>query len=137
MGIVNVTPDSFSDGGRYFSADAAAEHGRQLIRQGADILDIGGESSRPGALPVSLEEELSRVIPVVEALVRENVPISVDTVKAEVMKEAISAGCSMINDINALQGIDPGFLAKSDVAVCLMHKQGEPMTMQHKPSYND
>lgn len=136
MGIVNVTPDSFSDGGRYFSVDAAAEHGRRLIEEGADILDIGGESSRPGALPVSCDEELSRVIPVIRALSREAVPLSVDSVKPEVMREAISAGVSMINDINALQGIDHDFIVKSDVAVCLMHKQGEPVSMQLAPSYN-
>lgn len=136
MGIVNVTPDSFSDGGRYFSVDAAVEHGRRLIDEGADILDIGGESSRPGALPVSSDEELARVIPVIKALAHEQVPLSVDTVKPEVMKEAISAGVSMINDINALQGVDHDFIAESDVALCLMHKQGEPVTMQLAPSYN-
>lgn len=137
MGIVNVTPDSFSDGGKFLSTNAAIDHGLRLMEEGADILDIGGESSRPGALPVPLDDELDRVIPVIEALVRANVPISVDTVKVGVMREAISAGCSMINDINAFQGVAMDFLANSNAALCLMHKQGEPMTMQHAPSYND
>jgi len=137
MGIVNVTPDSFSDGGKFASREAAVEHGMRLIEQGADILDIGGESSRPGACAVHLDEELDRVIPVVEALAKMDVPVSVDTVKVEVMQEAIGVGASLINDINALQGIDPEFLVNSEVAVCLMHKQGEPLTMQLAPSYND
>ena len=137
MGIVNVTPDSFSDGGKFASRDAAVEYGVRLIEQGADILDIGGESSRPGAHAVHLDEELDRVIPVIEALAKMDVPVSVDTVKVEVMQEAIGVGASLINDINALQGIDPDFLAHSEVAVCLMHKQGEPLTMQLAPSYND
>lgn len=137
MGIVNVTPDSFSDGGKFASSNAAVEYGMHLVEQGADILDIGGESSRPGAQTVPLEEELERVIPVVEALAKMDVPVSVDTVKVEVMKEAIGVGASLINDINALQGIDPDFMVNSDVAICLMHKQGEPMTMQLAPSYND
>lgn len=136
MGIVNVTPDSFSDGGMHSSAGSAIEHGHALIGEGADIIDVGGESSRPGAQPVSLEEELSRVIPVVEALAR-SVPVSVDTTKPEVMAEAISAGAAMINDINALSGVDPAFLAGSTVSICLMHMQGDPMTMQHAPRYND
>ena len=110
MGIVNVTPDSFSDGGKFASSNAAVEYGIRLVEQGADILDIGGESSRPGAQAVPLEEELDRVIPVVEALAKMDVPVSVDTVKVEVMKEAISVGASLINDINALQGIDPDFM---------------------------
>ncbi len=137
MGIVNVTPDSFSDGGKFASREAAVEYGMRLIEQGADILDIGGESSRPGARAVHLDEELDRVVPVVEALAKMDVPVSVDTVKVEVMQEAIGVGASLINDINALQGIDPDFLAHSEVAVCLMHKQGEPLTMQLAPSYDD
>ncbi len=135
MGIVNVTPDSFSDGGR--CVDEAIDHGLLLFSEGADILDIGGESSRPGAFPVSVEEELARVLPVIEALVRENIPVSVDTVKPEVMKEAIRCGACMINDIRALEGIDPGFIARSEVGVCLMHMQGEPRTMQDAPLYRD
>ncbi len=137
MGIINVTPDSFSDGGKYLSGHSAIRHALRLFGEGADIVDIGGESSRPGALPVSLEEELARVIPVVEALARENVPVSVDTTKKRVMQEAMDSGASMINDIHALQGMDMDFLARSDVAVCLMHMKGEPSTMQLAPSYND
>jgi dihydropteroate synthase len=136
MGVVNVTPDSFSDGGRFFSVESAIEHGFKLIEEGADIIDVGGESSRPGALPVPTDEELSRVIPVVEALAG-SVPVSVDTVKTDVMMDAISAGAALINDINALSGIDPAFLADSSVSICLMHMQGDPMTMQRSPSYND
>lgn len=137
MGIINVTPDSFSDGGCFSTTRAAVEHGIRLIDEGADILDIGGESSRPGARPVSMEEELQRVIPVVEAFARENVPVSVDTMKRGVMRAAIDSGAAMVNDINALQGIDMDFIAKSDVAVCLMHKQGDPATMQDAPRYHD
>ena len=138
MGIVNVTPDSFSDGGRHFDAARAIAHGRQLVEEGADLLDIGGESSRPGAQSVSAEEELRRVLPVIEALAGVGVPLSVDTVKPEVMRRAVAAGASVINDIAALRA--PGALeaaAASDAAVCLMHMQGEPRTMQADPSYGD
>jgi dihydropteroate synthase len=138
MGIVNVTPDSFSDGGRHFDAARAIAHGRQLVEEGADMLDIGGESSRPGAQSVSAEEELRRVLPVIEALAGVGVPLSVDTVKPEVMRRAVAAGASVINDIAALQA--PGALeaaAASEAAVCLMHMQGEPRTMQADPSYGD
>lgn len=138
MGIVNVTPDSFSDGGRHFDAARAIAHGRQLVEEGADLLDIGGESSRPGAQSVSAEEELRRVLPVIEALAGVGVPLSVDTVKPEVMRRAAAAGASVINDIAALQA--PGALeaaAASDAAVCLMHMQGEPRTMQADPHYGD
>lgn len=139
MGIVNVTPDSFSDGGKYNSVELAVEHALQLIAEGADILDIGGESTRPGALPVSLDEELRRVIPVIEALSRvTTVPLSIDTYKPEVMRAAIAAGADMVNDICALR--EPGALevvADSHVGVCLMHMQGVPQTMQLDPSYND
>jgi dihydropteroate synthase len=138
MGIVNVTPDSFSDGGRHFDAARAIAHGQQLVEEGADMLDIGGESSRPGAQSVSAEEELRRVLPVIEALAGVGVPLSVDTVKPEVMRRAVAAGASVINDIAALQA--PGALeaaAASDAAVCLMHMQGEPRTMQADPSYGD
>jgi dihydropteroate synthase len=136
MGIVNVTPDSFSDGGKFLSHDAAIAHAHQLIEEGADILDIGGESTRPGAAPASLQEELDRVMPVIEALATGPVPLSVDTQKPEVMKAAIAAGVAMVNDVNALQA--PGAVetcAASNVAVCLMHMQGEPRTMQSNPHY--
>jgi len=138
MGVVNVTLDSFSDGGRYLDPEAAIAHARALIGEGADILDIGAESSRPGARGVSAEEELSRLMPVLEGLRDCAVPISVDTVKPEVMRAAIAAGASMINDITALRS--PGALEAvvgSDVGVCLMHMQGEPRTMQQSPSYRD
>ncbi len=138
MGVVNVTPDSFSDGGRYHDPGAAIAHGRRLIDEGADILDIGGESSRPGADPVSEEEELRRVLPVLEGVADCGVPLSVDTVKPAVMGRAIAAGATMINDIAALQA--PGALeavAASDAAVVLMHMQGEPRTMQAAPTYGD
>jgi len=139
MGIVNVTPDSFSDGGRFNSAERAVEHALKLVEEGADMLDIGGESSRPGAEPVTLDEELQRVIPVVERLAGKiGVPISVDTYKPEVMRAAIAAGADIINDIRALQ--EPGALAvvaASNVGVCLMHMQGTPQTMQQDPHYAD
>jgi dihydropteroate synthase len=138
MGIVNVTPDSFSDGGRHLLRDAALAHAHQLISEGADILDIGGESTRPGALPVSVQEELDRVLPVIEGLRNVAVPLSIDTFKTEVMSAAIQAGANMVNDINALQ--QPGALAAvaaSNAAVCLMHKQGQPQTMQQAPQYQD
>jgi len=138
MGIVNVTPDSFSDGGHHLRCDAALVHAHQLIREGADILDIGGESTRPGALPVGTQEELDRVMPVIEGLRGAPVPLSVDTCKPEVMRAALAAGASMVNDINALQ--QPGALASvvaSHAAVCLMHKQGNPQTMQEQPQYQD
>ncbi len=139
MGIVNVTPDSFSDGGRYSRTDLAVAHALTLIADGADILDIGGESTRPGAEPVSLEEELARVIPVIRALAKVvKVPLSIDTYKPEVMRLAIEAGADMVNDVQALRR--PGALevvANSDVGVCLMHMQGEPKTMQIAPHYDD
>ena len=138
MGVVNVTPDSFSDGGRFTDPTAAVAHARKLIDEGADILDIGGESTRPGSDGISLDEERRRVLPLLELLAGDNVPISVDTQKAQLMHEAISAGASMINDIDALQA--PAALAAvaaSDVAVCLMHKQGAPADMQTDPRYDD
>ena len=139
MGIVNVTPDSFSDGGKFSSTNLAVAHALKLISEGADILDIGGESTRPGAEPVSLDEELNRVIPVIEALHKvSSVPISVDTYKPEVMRLAIAAGADMVNDVRALQ--EEGALevvANSQVGVCLMHMQGTPQTMQLSPSYVD
>ena len=136
MGVVNVTPDSFSDGGRFEDAEAALAHAHSLLEEGADILDVGGESTRPGAATVAAEEELRRVLPVVRQL--RDVPISVDTRKPEVMRAALDFGASMINDIQALSA--PGALeavAKSDCAVCLMHMQGEPGTMQRDPHYAD
>jgi dihydropteroate synthase len=138
MGVVNVTPDSFSDGGRFFDKDAAVSHALRLIEEGADIVDIGGESSRPGALPATEEEELDRILPVLEGLKGIEKPISIDTRRTRVMREALKAGASMINDIDALTA--PGALeavAASDCAVCLMHKKGEPATMQQAPRYDD
>lgn len=139
MGIVNVTPDSFSDGGKYTSTHLAVDHALKLIAEGADILDIGGESTRPGAIPVGLEEELSRVIPVIQTLSAiTTVPLSIDTYKPEVMCAAIAAGAHIVNDIRALQ--EEGALevvANSNAGVCLMHMQGTPRTMQLQPSYHD
>jgi dihydropteroate synthase len=137
MGVVNVTADSFSGDGRP-DADAAIAHARRLLADGARIVDIGGESTRPGAAPVSERTELERVIPVVEALAKESAIVSVDTAKPAVMKAAIAAGATMINDVRALRA--PGTLdviGASDVAVCLMHMQGEPRTMQERPHYAD
>jgi dihydropteroate synthase len=140
MGIVNVTPDSFSDGGRFATPDAAVNHGVRLAAEGADLLDIGGESSRPGSKPVPPDEELARVIPVVRGLAaRVNVPISVDTTKAEVARQALLAGASIINDISAGRG-DPdmiGVVRDAGAAVVLMHMQGTPETMQQNPTYTD
>ncbi len=138
MGIVNVTPDSFSDGGHYLDARAAIEHGLRLIEAGADLLDIGGESTRPGAAPVPSEVELERVIPVVEGLRGTGVALSVDTMKPAVMQAALAAGADMINDVNALRA--PGAWAAvrdSPCGLCLMHMRGEPRTMQNAPHYND
>ena len=138
MGVVNVTPDSFSDGGRFGSASAAAAHARQLIDEGADIIDIGGESTRPGALEVALDDERRRVMPVLERLADLVVPVSVDTRKPEIMREAIAAGVSMVNDIEALQAPESlAVAAGSNVAICLMHKRGAPASMQARPSYAD
>jgi len=138
MGVVNVTPDSFSDGGHYLDPKAAIDRAKALIEEGADILDIGAESSRPGARGVSFEEELSRLMPVLEGLRDCAVPISVDTAKPEVIRAAIAAGASMINDIGALRASGAlETVAPSDVAVCLMHMQGEPRTMQHEPRYGE
>lgn len=139
MGIVNVTPDSFSDGGRFFDRKAAADHARELVAAGADILDVGGESTRPGAVEVSLQEELDRVLPVVEAVSGLGVPVSVDTRKAAVMREAVAAGAGMVNDVSALEH-DPdavATVAELGVPVCLMHMQGTPETMQDDPRYDD
>ena len=139
MGILNVTPDSFSDGGRFDRLDAGLAQALRLARDGADIIDIGGESTRPGSAGVSEQEELDRVIPVIEAVRAEtDVPISIDTSKAGVMRAAVAAGATMINDVYALQG--EGALqaaADLDVAVCLMHMQGTPRTMQADPHYDN
>ncbi|HEY8888025.1 MAG TPA: dihydropteroate synthase [Gallionella sp.] len=138
MGIVNVTPDSFSDGGKHLQRDAALAHAQQLITEGADILDIGGESTRPGARPVSIQEEMDRVLPIIEELRDAAVPISIDTFKPEVMLAAIAAGAQMVNDINALQDAAAmNAVAASHAAVCLMHKQGNPQTMQEQPVYQN
>lgn len=138
MGIVNVTPDSFSDGGEFFDHEKAIEHGMQLVREGADMLDVGGESTRPGAEPVPPEEELRRVIPVVEALAG-TVPVSIDTSKAVVARAAIEAGAKMVNDVTALRG-DPEMVnvcAEAGVEIVLMHMLGTPGTMQNDPRYGD
>ncbi len=139
MGIVNVTPDSFSDGGDHAQADAAIAHGRRLLAEGADILDIGGESTRPGAEPVPVETEIARVVPVIRALAEEGAVISIDTRHAAVMKAAAMAGARIINDVTALTG-DPDSLsvaAATGLPVVLMHIQGEPQTMQVAPCYGD
>ncbi len=140
MGIVNVTPDSFSDGGKYFDPAAAVAQGMQLVADGAAMLDIGGESTRPGAEPVSEAEELRRVIPVIEALAREvSVPLSIDTMKARVAREALRAGASVVNDVSGLLA-DPemeSVCADSDCGVIVMHRQGTPLTMQLAPTYTD
>jgi len=139
MGILNVTPDSFFDGGHFLDLDKAISHGRAMADNGAGILDIGGESTRPGAKKISTSQELERVIPVIEALAKTvDIPISVDTSKPEVMREAVRAGAGMINDVNALQ--TPGAMEvvlESNVPVCLMHMQGSPESMQADPFYND
>ena len=138
MGIVNVTPDSFSDGGRHFNPADALAHARRLIAEGADIIDIGGESTRPGAADVSANEEIKRVLPLIEALAGTAVPLSVDTSKPEVMRAALAAGAAIINDVRALQL--PGAaeaVAEHDCGVVLMHMQGSPGTMQQAPHYRD
>ena len=139
MGIVNVTPDSFSDGGRHATTDAAVAHALRLVEEGADVLDVGGESTRPGADAVSVEDELQRVVPVIERLAREtDVPISVDTSKPEVMRAAVEAGAGMVNDVRALS--EPGAMEAASVLgvpVVLMHMKGEPRSMQEAPTYDD
>ncbi len=139
MGIVNVTPDSFSDGGEYHDPDSAIRHGRELARQGADILDVGGESTRPGSDPVAFDLELSRVLPVIEALTGEGFAVSVDTRKSQIMKQASAAGATLLNDVSALTH-DPQsapMAASLDLPVVLMHAQGDPKTMQKAPHYDD
>lgn len=139
MGVLNVTPDSFSDGGKFTQVDLAVAHALQMTQAGASIIDVGGESTRPGALTVSTEEELHRVIPVIEAIKREcDVVISIDTSKPQVMEEAVNAGAHLINDVNALQAEGALETAKRcAVPVCIMHKQGQPKTMQQSPHYHN
>src|SRR5437899_7194644 len=140
MGVLNVTPDSFSDGGNFFEAEKAIEHGLRMAAEGADIIDIGGESTRPGAEPIAADEELRRVIPVVEKLrTKIDVPISIDTSKTEVALAAIQAGASIVNDVTGGRG-DEGMLpliAETKSAVIIMHMQGTPRTMQKQPRYNE
>jgi dihydropteroate synthase len=139
MGVLNVTPDSFSDGGKFIDTEIAIEHAHAMIAEGARIIDIGGESTRPGAADVSVDEELRRTIPVIESIVKNhNVLVSIDTSKPEVMQQAVAAGASIINDIRALT--TPGAMtaaAATRAAVCLMHMQGQPRTMQASPQYED
>ncbi|MBN8570868.1 MAG: dihydropteroate synthase, partial [Ignavibacteria bacterium] len=138
MGIINATPDSFSGDGVAFDLARAVEQARAFVADGADLLDIGGESTRPGAVPVGADEEIRRVVPVIEALRELNVPLSIDTFKPEVMRAALDAGATLINDINALRA--PGAVevaAASDAGICLMHMQGTPQTMQDDPAYED
>lgn len=138
MGIVNVTPDSFSDGGHYFDPRCAIDHAITLFEQGADILDIGGESTRPGARTVSVQEEIDRVCPVIEAIKGIDADISIDTRNAKTMDAALKAGANIINDVTALEGDDAKYeIAKGAKQVCLMHMQGEPQTMQEAPVYDD
>jgi len=139
MGILNTTPDSFSDGGKFNSSDVAINHALEMMRDGAEIIDVGGESTRPGAAAVSVEEEIERVVPVIKALRQQsNVCISIDTSKPEVMRAAVQVGASLVNDVNGLR--EPGALqvcAELDIPVCVMHMQGRPRTMQEAPDYDD
>jgi len=139
MGILNVTPDSFSDGGRFDNIENALAHARRMMAEGAAIIDVGGESTRPGAGPVSVQQELDRVIPVIEALHRElPLPVSIDTSKPQVMRAAVTAGAGFINDVCALRNDDAmDTVAELGVPVCLMHMQGEPRSMQSAPEYDD
>lgn len=139
MGILNVTPDSFSDGGKFVTVDHAVGRARTMVAEGAAIIDVGGESTRPGAEPVSVQDELVRILPVIEALVADiDVPVSVDTTKPAVMRAAVRAGASIINDINALRAPEAlQVAAETGAAICLMHMQGEPRTMQAHPVYSD
>jgi dihydropteroate synthase len=138
MGIVNVTPDSFSDGGRFLDREAAVAHGRRLLAEGADVLDVGGESTRPGAAAVAASEEIDRVVPVIAALAGEARPVSVDTSKAEVAAAALDAGATIVNDVTALGDPDMAALcAERGAELILMHMQGTPRTMQEDPTYDD
>jgi dihydropteroate synthase len=137
MGVVNVTPDSFSDGGLYVESSAAVEHARRLLEEGATLVDVGGESTRPRAAPVSTEDELARIVPVLEGL--PGLPVSIDTSKAVVARKAIELGAELVNDVTALRADEQmaGVVAEADAYVCLMHMQGSPRTMQVAPSYDD
>ncbi len=140
MGTLNVTPDSFSDGGKYFSIESAVNHAITMEKEGADIIDIGGESTRPGSKPVSLEEEINRVIPVLEELVKKiKIPMSIDTYKSKIAKKALDIGANIINDITALKGdkLLASVVAQYDVPICLMHMKGSPRNMQKNPVYDD
>lgn len=138
MGIVNITPDSFSDGNAHYRTDLALEHAKKLIADGADILDIGGESTRPGAEPVSIEEELRRVLPIIEGLRAANIPLSVDTFKPTVMRAVLDAGADIINDVAGFRSEEAlAAVQGSRCGVCVMHMQGEPKTMQQAPQYDD
>lgn len=138
MGVLNVTPDSFSDGGLYFSLDAAVGQARRMKAEGADLIDIGGESTRPGAQPVTAQEELRRVLPVLEALAGVGIPLSIDTRRPEVMRAALAAGADLINDVEAFQSPEAlPLVVDSGCAICLMHMQGDPRTMQDAPQYQD
>ena len=140
MGILNVTPDSFSDGGKFFSVDAAVNHAISMVGEGADIIDIGGKSTRPGAKLISIDEEINRVLPVIEELQRKvDVPISIDTFKSKIAKKALDAGASMVNDITALQAdkLMAEIVAENNVPICLMHMKGTSQNMQINPSYVD
>jgi dihydropteroate synthase len=139
MGVINVTPDSFSDGGLFYDADVAVAHGRRLVEEGAEILDVGGESTRPGSRPVEVDEELRRALPVVEGLAAEDARISIDTTKASVARAALAAGATIVNDVSAFR-FDPelaAVVAESGADCCLMHMLGEPRTMQDDPRYDD
>src|SRR4051812_19618665 len=139
MGVLNVTPDSFSDGGEWFDREAAIAHGRELAAQGAHLVDVGGESTRPGSMAVDADEELRRVVAVVDALAAEGIAVSVDTSKAEVARAALDAGARYVNDVTAFRG-DPdmaGLVAAADCRCCLMHMLGAPRTMQENPRYDD
>jgi dihydropteroate synthase len=140
MGVLNVTPDSFSDGGMFLASEAAIAHGRQLAADGADLIDVGGESTRPGAEPVAAEEELRRILPVVRELAQAvKVPLSIDTYKASVARAALAAGVSFVNDVSAFRGDSEmaAVVAEAGVDVCLMHMKGEPHNMQEDPRYDD
>lgn len=138
MGIVNITPDSFSDGGAFLDAHRAIDQAHRLAEEGADILDLGAESTRPGAAPVTVAEELDRLLPVLTGIVKLDIPISVDTLKPAVMREALAAGASMINDVNAFRAIEAiAVIASTGAGACVMHMQGEPRTMQADPVYAD
>jgi dihydropteroate synthase len=139
MGVLNVTPDSFSDAGRYAEPAVAARRAREMVSEGARIVDVGGESTRPGSTAISLDEELARVVPVLESLAGTAVPLSIDTSKAEVARRALAFGVALVNDVTALRG-DPdmaGVIAEAGAFLCLMHMRGEPRTMQHGPRYDD